>query len=118
MNPAPPIPADLLITQRLRMPYLRRHAPEVIATAKAQRWDPAEVLKVLLGEEVKVRDRATRTNRRKAAGFPSGKTFDAWRTESSSIPIGTQNGLRTLEWIHRKSVFRFPDHRGPASRTS
>lgn len=103
MNDAPPIPSELLrITQRLRLPYLRKHAPEVIATAKAQRWDPAEVVRVLLAEEVKGRDEATQRNRRKAAGFPSGKTFDAWNPDSSSIPIPTQNGLRTLEWIHRK----------------
>jgi len=30
---------------------------------------------VLLAEEVKGRDAATRSIRRKAAGFPSGKTF-------------------------------------------
>ena len=33
------------------MPYVRRAAPEVIATATAQRWEPAEVLRVLLAEE-------------------------------------------------------------------
>lgn len=88
---APPLPPDLLrVTQRLRMPYLRRHAPEVIAVAKAQRWDPAEVVRVLLEEEVKGRDDATRRNRRKAAGFPSGKTFEAWVAEASSIPLPTQ----------------------------
>jgi len=49
---APPLPHELLkLTRRLRLPYLRSHAPEVIATAKAQRWDPAEVLRVLLSEE-------------------------------------------------------------------
>lgn len=47
MSTAPPIPPELLqVTQRLRLPYLRRHAAEVIATAKAQRWDPAEVVRV------------------------------------------------------------------------
>lgn len=71
---APPLPPELLrVTQRLRMPYLRRHAPEVIAVAKAQRWDPAEVVRVLLEEEVKGRDDATRRNRRKAAGFPPAR---------------------------------------------
>ncbi len=47
-----PVPEELLrLTRRLRLPYLRAHAPEVIATAKAQRWDPAEVLSVLLQED-------------------------------------------------------------------
>lgn len=62
----------------MRLPYLRRVAPEVCATARAQRWDPAEV-RVLLVEEVAGRDTATRSMRRRAAGFPSGKTSDSWR---------------------------------------
>lgn len=102
MKQAAAIPDELMaLMRRLRMPYLRAHAPDVIATAKAQRWDPAEVLTVLLKEEAQGRDRATRANRRKQAGFPSGKTFDAWRETDSSIPKATQNGLRTLEWIGR-----------------
>lgn len=31
------------LLRRLRLPHIRRLAPEVIATAKAQRWEPAEV---------------------------------------------------------------------------
>jgi hypothetical protein len=34
-----------------------------------------------------------------AAGFPTGKTFDAWQPEISSIPAPTQQALRTLEWV-------------------
>ena len=40
--------------------------------------------------------------RRKAAGFPTGKTFDAWDPAASSIPAPTQQALRTLEWVHRR----------------
>ncbi len=99
---APPLPEDLTaVLKRMRLPYLRAAAPEVLATAKAQRWDPAEVLRVLLDEEVRGRDRATRTMRRKAAGLPSGKSFDSWREQDSSIPIATQSALATLEWVHR-----------------
>jgi hypothetical protein len=29
--------------ERMRLPYMRKAAPEPLATAKAQRWDPAEV---------------------------------------------------------------------------
>ena len=39
--------------------------------------------------------------RRAKAGFPTGKTFDAWKEADSSIPVPTQRGLRTLEWIER-----------------
>jgi DNA replication protein DnaC len=85
----------------MRLPYLRKAAPEVCATARAQRWDPAEVLKVLFIEEVTGRDNATRRNRRRAAGFPTGKTFESWLPDSSSIPAPTQTALRTLEWVGR-----------------
>lgn len=89
------------LTRRLRLPYLRAAAPEVCRTARAQRWDPAEVLRVLLAEEAQGRDRAGREARRERAGFPSGKTFDTWSEESSSIPRPTQAALRTLEWVGR-----------------
>ena len=99
---APALPDELLaLTRRLRLPYLRAVAPDVVATAKAQRWDPAEVVRVLLAEEAKGRDTATRELRRRQAAFPSGKTFEAWREEDSSIPLPTQRALMTLEWIGR-----------------
>jgi DNA replication protein DnaC len=99
---APPIPDELeRILRRMRLPYLRKAAPDVLATARAQRWDPAEVVRVLLSEEVVGRDAATRRMRRKQAAFPTGKTFSSWRAEESSIPEATQNSLMTLEWISR-----------------
>src|SRR5262249_2882880 len=98
---APQLPDELVaLLKRMRMPYLRKSAPEICATARAQRWDPAEVLRVLFAEEVRGRDDATRNIRRKAAGFPSGKTFGSWRPEDSSIPLPTQQALMTLEWVH------------------
>ena len=85
----------------MRLPYLRAAAPDVLATARAQRWDPAEVLRVLIHEEVIGRDAATRRMRRKTATFPTGKTLASWRPDESSIPEATQNALTTLEWIGR-----------------
>ena len=98
----PPLPDELTaLLRRMRLPYLRAAAPEVIATAKAQRWDPAEVLRVLLAQEVAGRDRATRATRRRAAGLPAGKTFETWSEHKSSIPAPTQAALRSLEWVGR-----------------
>ena len=75
---APALPDELTaVLRRMRLPYVRAAAPEVLATARAQRWDPAEVLRVLLVEEVTGRDAATQRMRRKAAGFPTGKTFES-----------------------------------------
>jgi DNA replication protein DnaC len=99
---APALPDGLdLVLRRMRLPYLRKAAPDVLATARAQRWDPAEVLRVLLGEEVTGRNSATRRMRRKTANFPTGKTFSSWRAEESSISEATQNSLSTLEWVGR-----------------
>jgi len=99
---APALPDELLaVLKRMRLPYLRDAAPDVLATARAQRWDPAEVLRVLITEEIRGRDDATRRMRRKAAGLPAGKTFESWREPDSSIPPGTQSGLATLEWVGR-----------------
>ena len=100
---APPLPDDLeALLRRLRLPHIRRHAPQVLATAKAQRWEPAEVLRALFGEEAAGRERSALATRRAAAAFPTGKTFDGWLPEASSIPAPTQQALRTLEWIGRR----------------
>ena len=48
--PAPP-PLDARLEhllRRMRLPHMRRIAPEVLATAKAQPWDLAEVVLILL----------------------------------------------------------------------
>ena len=102
-TPTPPPLDDALeaLLRRMRLPHIRRAAPEVLATAKAQRWDPAEVLRVLLTEEVAGRDRSSLATRRARAAFPTGKTFQAWNEATSSIPAPTQAALRTLEWIGR-----------------
>ncbi|HEV7450935.1 MAG TPA: IS21-like element helper ATPase IstB [Pseudonocardiaceae bacterium] len=102
-TPTPPPLDDQLeaLLRRMRLPHIRRTAPEVLATAKAQRWDPAEVLRVLLTEEIAGRDRSSLATRRARAAFPTGKTFDGWDQALSSIPAPTQAALQTLEWISR-----------------
>ena len=90
---------DLL--KQLRLPHMRRHAPDMLATAKAQRWEPAEAVRALLTEELAGRNASSINIRRAAAGFPTGKTFDTWDETVSSIPAPTQRSLSTLEWIDR-----------------
>jgi hypothetical protein len=85
--------------RRMRFPYMRTHAPDVLATAKAQRWDPAEVIKALILEEVTGRERSALRTRRTAAGFPTGKTFDAWQPTASSIPAPTQHPAHHSGWL-------------------
>src|SRR5690606_23116013 len=91
VNPTAPATLDEVIAlcRRLRLRYVREQAPDVLLTAKAQRWDPAEVLRVLLTAEAEGRDRSTIEHHRRKARFPAGKTFDTWRPERSSIPAAS-----------------------------
>ena len=96
-----PVDETVELLKALRLPHMRRAAPELLATAKAQRWEPAEAVRALLAEELAGRQASSVAARRKAAGFPTGKTFDAWDDTLSSIPPPTQRALRTLEWVTR-----------------
>jgi len=43
------LPSDLdALMRSLRLPHARAIAADVLATARAQRWDPTEVIKALL----------------------------------------------------------------------
>src|ERR1700730_310725 len=96
-----PIDEVVDLLRVLHLPHMRRHAPDLLATAKAQRWEPAEAMRALLAEELGGRQRSSISSRRKAAGFPTGKTFETWEDTASSIAAPTQRALRTLEWIDR-----------------
>lgn len=111
---AKPLEEAIVLCRRLRLKYVREQAEDVVLTARAQRWDPAEMLRVLLQAEVEGRDRSTTALRRRRARFPSGKTFDTWEETRSSIPTATQRALRSLEWLSRKEnlVVAGPHGRG------
>ena len=48
-----PLTADVEAgLRRLRLAAIRREAPDVLANAKAQRWAPEEVLRVLVEAEI------------------------------------------------------------------
>lgn len=89
------------VCRRLRLKYVREQLTDVVLTARAQRWDPAEVLRVLLAAEAEGRDRSTIELRRRRARFPAGKTFATWTSTRSSIPEKAQRALRSLEWVGR-----------------
>lgn len=97
------LPAEVESLMRgLRWLHARAIAADVLATAQTQRWDPTEVIKALLTEESAGRARSMLASRRKAAGFPTGKTFDVWDPAASSIPLPTQHALQTLVWVRRR----------------
>ena len=93
MNPAP-IDEVVDLLRALRLPHMRAAAPDLLATAKAQRWEPAEAMRALLAEELAGRQASSIRARRKAAGFPTGKTFDIW---DETVSSNRHNGLRHNE---------------------
>lgn len=96
----PPLPADIEAgLRRLKLATIRRQAPEVLATARTQRWTPEETLRVLIDAEIVARDESNTRNRLKAARFPVEKTFDSYDLKASSVPASTHNYLTTLEWV-------------------
>ncbi|MCL5947615.1 MAG: IS21-like element helper ATPase IstB [Actinobacteria bacterium] len=101
--PASSLVIDELIAlcRRLRLKYVREQVEDVVLTARAQRWDPAEMLRTLLVLEAEGRDRSTIETKRRRAHFPTGKTFESWIESRSSITAATQQALRSLEWIGR-----------------
>ena len=97
---APALPADLEAgLRRLKLAAIRRTAPEVLRTAKTQRWTPEEVLRTLVQTEIDARDASMTATRLKAAGFPVAKTFDEFDRTVTSIPPGTIDYLASGEWI-------------------
>ncbi len=74
---APPLAADLTEgLRRLKLAAMRRLAPELLLTAKTQRWAPEELLRTLIEAEISARDASNARTRLKAAAFPVTKTLD------------------------------------------
>lgn len=96
------LPADLTEgLKRLKLSTIRALAPEVLSTAKVQRWAPEEVLRTLIEAEITARDASNQRTRLKAAGFPVVKTLEDFKVAVSSVPQATFDHLASLEWIPR-----------------
>jgi DNA replication protein DnaC len=96
----PVLAVDLYAGLRpLKLAAIRRTAPEVLITAKTQRWTPEEVLRTLVETELAARDASNVVNRLKAAGFPVTKTLDSFDVASSSIQPKVFDYLSSLEWL-------------------
>jgi hypothetical protein len=64
---------------------MRRVAPEMLITAKAQRWAPEELLRALVEVEITARDASNARLRTKQATFPTVKTVAGFDLSASSI---------------------------------
>jgi DNA replication protein DnaC len=96
----PPLPADLNEgLKRLKMAAMRRLAPELLVTAKTQRWKPEEFLRTLVEAEIAARDESNVRTRMRQASFPVIKTLAEFDVAASSVPPGTFDYLSSLEWI-------------------
>jgi hypothetical protein len=112
--PVPRLTADLdARLRRLKLAAIRRTAPEVLLTAKTQRWTPEEVLRTLVETELAARDASNIVNRLKAAGFPVAKTLDSFDMAASSIPPKVFDYLSSLEWIRAQSNLAIIGPAGP-----
>ncbi|MFS8499880.1 MAG: IS21-like element helper ATPase IstB [Micromonosporaceae bacterium] len=98
-TPAPLAPDLTEALKRLKLSAVRRLAPEVLATAKVQRWAPEEVLRTLIEAEIAARDESNQRNRLRGAGFPVTKTLEEFKVAASSVPQATFDYLASLEWV-------------------
>jgi DNA replication protein DnaC len=96
----PPLAADIEAgLRRLRLSAMRTLSPELLVTAKTQRWKPEEFLRTLVEAEITSRDAANARNRLKVAAFPVKKTLDEFDIAASSVQKATFDYLSNLEWI-------------------
>jgi len=93
---APDIAAGL---RRLKLSAMRQLAPDLLLTARTQRWAPEELLRTLVDAEITARDASNARARMKTAAFPVIKTLDELDRSACSIPGPTLDYLATLEWI-------------------
>ncbi len=100
---APPLAPDLNQgLRRLKLAAMRQLAPELLLTAKTQRWAPEELLRTLVEAEISARDASSARTRMKAAAFPVIKTLEEFDLGVSSVPRATFTYLASLEWIRAR----------------
>lgn len=85
--------------KRLKLRAVRQQAPEVLQTAKVQRWTPEELLRTLVEAEIAARDAANERARLRVAAFPVRKILEEFKVAESAVPQATFDYLASLEWI-------------------
>jgi DNA replication protein DnaC len=96
----PPLAPDIAAgLRRLKLATMRQLAPDLLVTAKTQRWAPEELLRTLIDAEITARDASNAATRMKTAAFPVIKTLDELDRSACSVPGPTLDYLASLEWI-------------------
>ncbi len=115
----PPLAPDLAAgLRRLKLAAMRQLAPELLITAKTQRWAPEELLRTLIDAELAARDASNARTRMKNAAFPVIKTLDELDRSASSIPGPTLDYLASLEWVTAPENLCLVGRPAPARATS
>ena len=100
---APALPADLVEgLRRLKLATIRQLAPELLLTAKTQRWNPEEFLRTLIEAEIAARDASNARTRMKTAAFPVIKTVDEFDRTISNVATATPGLPGFTGMDHRK----------------
>src|SRR5580700_2894728 len=114
----PPLAPDLTDgLRRLKLAAMRRLAPELLLTARTQRWAPEDLLRTLVEAEISARDASNARTRLKAAAFPVTKTLDEFDLGVSSVPPATFAYLASPAGRHaqqppaQRAGNRFPPRR-------
>jgi DNA replication protein DnaC len=110
--------------RRLKLRRVRELAPELLQTARTQRWPPEDLLTVLVREEIAARERSNLANRLRAAQFPGHKTLDAFdpaaselsRTRSSSYVRWNGSSATTISCSPARRHRQVPSRRGARPR--
>jgi len=104
MTTSPPVLAADLDAgfRRLRLGAMRRLSPELLVTAKTQRWAPEELLRTLVDAEIASRDASNARERLRHAAFPVTKTLEEFNVTTSSVKAATFEYLASLEWVAAK----------------
>jgi DNA replication protein DnaC len=78
---------------------MRKLSPELLVSAKTQRWSPEEFLRTLVEAEIASREAANVQNRLRAAAFPVTKVLSEFDLSKSSVKPATFEYLSSLEWV-------------------
>ena len=113
---APDLAAGL---RRLKLAAMRQLAPELLITAKTQRWAPEELLRTLIDAELAARDASNARTRMKSAAFPVIKTLAELDRSACSIPRPTLDYLASLErTIELAPGIVYPGHGEPITNAA
>lgn len=93
---------------KLKLQHARAAVPDLLASAKTEKWSYEEFLRQFLVVQMMGVDEARRMSRIRAARFAANaKSFASWIPDKCSIGIEVQQALIALEWARRKETIVF-----------